>query len=185
MRSLIAVLACIALSPVAAAAQGPDRPIGIILKAGIITPGAFYFEEGPYDSYDLSLSPAVGVAVDYLVAPRLAVGAFTDVANLSAFDESALMIDVGVTLKAHLGEIPAANEPRRLHVSPMLSVGYASLGEIYVFERTQYLTLKLGTELRWGRTLFEISAFGAPSGGNADVTTSFGPVAHLRMGWAL
>ncbi len=186
MRIPLTILALLLFAvPAPVSAQVLDRPISVILKAGLITPGAFYLEEGPYDSYDLSLSAGVGVAVDYVVAPRMSVGLFTDLANLNAFDESAMMIDAGFTLKAHLGDPPAESEPRRLRISPMLSLGYASLGEIYVFERTQYLTIKAGTELRWGRSLFEVTAFGAPAGGNDAVTTSFGPVFQLRAGWVL
>src|SRR5207247_51476 len=61
------------------------------------------------------------------------------------------------------------------------------LGDIYYFTGTNYLTVRGGTELlihgggkhTW---LGEILVYGAPTGGNVDVTTSFGPVVLVRVG---
>jgi hypothetical protein len=158
-------------------AQAAPRSILFGVRAGVMTPGAFYVAEGLYDSYDLSMSPSVGLSLDYRVAPRLWAGVFSDFTTLNAADESAPLIEGGVTLKAEVG-----SEASVVRVRPLLAVGYGTLGAVDAMSSTQYLTLAAGAEILHGPLFLEISAYGAPSGGNAAVTTSFGPVARIRVG---
>lgn len=182
-------LALVVAFAIQARAQN-ERALQVSIRAGVITPGTFYLQGTRFDTrgkevningndydYSLNLSQNVGVAVDYRLIPRLHVGAFADVSNMNAFDEHALFVDGGATMKVDVGSMQSA-----LRVRPMLGVGFASLGPIYEFQNTHYLTLKLGTELIRGAYLAELSAYAAPSGGNAAVTTSFGPVAQIRFG---
>ena len=182
-------LVLVAAFAIAASAQS-DRALQVSIRAGVITPGAFYLQGTRVDTrgqevninqynydYSLNLSQNIGVALDYRLAPRFHVGAFADVSNMNAFDEHALFVDAGATMKVDVGSTQSA-----LRFRPMLGVGFASLGPIYMFQNTHYLTLKAGTELIHGAYLAEVSAYAAPSGGNAAVTTSFGPVAQIRFG---
>ena len=167
-----------------------ERSLQVSIRAGVITPGTFYLEGSRIDTrgkevninqygydYSLNLSQNVGVALDYRLAPRFHLGAFADVSNMNAFDEHALFVDAGATMKVDVGSMQSA-----LRFRPLLAAGFASLGPIYMFQNTHYLTLKAGTELIHGAYLAELSAYAAPSGGNAAVTTSFGPVAQIRFG---
>lgn len=177
IRSAVACLVTLTLAPALAATQVPDRSTVLGLRVGVITPGAFYLEEGPYESYDLSLSFSGGISVDYRVAPKLYVGVFTDVMSMNAFDETALYYEGGITIKALI-----ASPERAVSFRPMFAIGAGNLGAIYTFEDTQYLTLKLGSEILFRSFFIEALAYGAPTGGNADVTTYFGPVALVRFG---
>ena len=182
-------LALVVAFAIQARAQN-ERPLQVSIRAGVITPGTFYLQGSRTDTrgqevninqynydYSLNLSQNVGAALDYRLAPRFHVGAFADVSNMNAFDEHALFVDAGATMKVDVGSMKSA-----LRFRPMLAVGFASLGPIYMFQNTHYLTLKAGTELIRGAYLAELSAYAAPSGGNAAVTTSFGPVAQIRFG---
>ena len=167
-----------------------ERALQVSIRAGVITPGTFYLEGSRIDTrgqevninqygydYSLNLSQNVGVALDYRLVPRFHIGAFADVSNMNAFDEHALFVDAGATMKVDVGSMQSA-----LRFRPMIAAGFASLGPIYMFQNTHYLTLKAGAELIHGAYLAELSAYAAPSGGNAAVTTSFGPVAQIRFG---
>jgi hypothetical protein len=166
----------------AVAAQAPvARPTTFGVRGGIVMPGAFYWHEGPYASYDFSLSWSVGGFVDHMLAEKLSGGLYLDLNFVNAFDESAMMFDLGASLKARLGA-PRA----RIQWRPMIGIGYGNMGSIYLFEGTSYLTLKGGAEavfpLGTRQALVEGAIFGSPTGGNADVTTTFGPVFQMRFG---
>jgi len=179
--ALLSMLALAAAGARGAAQSGAARTSGGV-KAGIVVPGAFYWSEGPYASYDLGLSLNVGTFVDFKVGSRLWAGVYADLISMNAFSESALMFDGGITLKTQLGD-----GGKRVTWRPELGVGLGELGDIYYFTGTNYLTVRGGTELliHGGRKhtwLGEILVYGAPTGGNVDVTTSFGPVVLVRVG---
>ncbi len=164
------------------AAQGAERRTTLGVKAGLVTPGAFYWSEGPYASYDLSLTLNAGGFVDHMFTPRFSGGLYFDLMGMNAFSESALMFETGIMLKRQLGD-----GSKRVTWRPEIGVGFAQLGDIYAFTGTNYLTVRGGTELlihsggkrTW---LGEVLLYGAPTGGNVDVTTSFGPVVLVRVG---
>ena len=188
MNARIAVLSMLALAAASArgvaqaGSDGGARRMSGGIKAGMVAPGAFYWSEGPYASYDLSLSLNAGVFVDWKVGSRVSLGVYSDMIAMNAFSESALMFDGGLALKAQMGD-----GSKRVTWRPELGVGLGELGSIYYFTGTNYLTLRGGTEVllhsggkhTW---LGEILVYGAPTGGNVDVTTSFGPVALVRIG---
>jgi hypothetical protein len=178
-RLLIALLAA---SPAIATAQAPaDRPTTFGVKGGFVLPGAFYWHEGPYASYDLSLSWTAGGFVDHMLAEKLSGGLYVDLNFMNAFDESAVMFDLGATLKARIGR-----SADRISWRPLIGVGYGNMGSIYLFSATSYLTLRAGSEAVFAlgkhQALVEGLILGSPTGGNEDVTTTFGPVFLMRFG---
>ena len=163
-------------APAVAAAQEPAaRPTTFGVKGGFVLPGAFYWHEGPYASYDLSLSGTAGGFVDHMLAEKLSGGLYLDLNFMNAFDESAVMFDAGASLKAHVGRW-----------RPLVGVGYGNMSAIYLFDATSYLTLRAGTEAVFAlgkhQALVEGLIFGSPTGGNDEVTTTFGPVFLMRFG---
>lgn len=175
-RSTRLFIALLAVAPAVTAAQADAaRPTTFGVKGGFVFPGAFYWHEGPYASYDLSLSWTAGGFVDHMLAEKLSGGLYLDLNFMNAFDESAVMFDAGATLKAHVGRW-----------RPLIGVGYGNMGAIYLFEGTSYLTLRAGTEAVFAlgkrQALVEGLIFGSPTGGNAEVTTTFGPVFLMRFG---
>jgi len=181
MRGLSLLVLALAATVSVANAQAPAaRKVHLGATGGFITPGAFYWVEGPYESYDLSLSPSLSGFVDVQVAENVSVGGFVDLHMINAFDESGTMFDLGASLKAKL-----AGRTGGPSWGAVVEVGHGSMSGIYV-TGTGYLTLKGGAQLlipagsrQW---LVEALVFGGPMGGNADVTTTFGPVALLRFG---
>jgi len=181
MRAVSLLVFALAATAGFANAQAPARKVHFGVTGGFITPGAFYWVEGPYESYDLSLSPSLGGFVDAQLNESVAVGAFLDMHMINAFDESGMMLDLGASLKAKL-----AGQAGHSAWSAIVEVGHASMNSIYVFDGTSYLTIKGGAELRipagarqW---LVQALIWGGPMGGNSDVTTTFGPVGLLRFG---
>ena len=133
------------------------------------------------DLADDSLSWTAGGFVDHMLAEKLSGGLYLDLNFMNAFDESAVMFDAGATLKARIGE-----PKNRINWRPMIGVGYGNMGAIYAFSATSYLTLRAGAEAVFAlgkrQALVEGLIFGSPTGGNDDVTTTFGPVFLMRFG---
>jgi hypothetical protein len=170
--------------------QSPERALRLSVRAGVVTPGSFYLDGVRKDSrgqdvninqygysYSLNLSQSLGLALDYRVMPRLHIGTFADVTNMNAFDEHALLLEGGAAMKVDLNGPDAA-----LRFRPIIAIGYANLAPIYMFANTHYLTQKAGLEIIRGAYLVELSGYGSADGGNASVTTTFGPVAQVRIG---
>jgi hypothetical protein len=181
MRSL-ALITLFGVLATTASAQAPAaRKVHFGAMGGFITPGAFYWIGGPYESYELAISPSVSGFVDLQVAENVSVGAFLDLHMMNAFDESATMFDIGASLKAKL-----AGKAGGRSWGAVVEVGHGAMSGIYYFSGTNYLTIKGGAQLmvpagnrHW---VAEALIWGGPMGGNADVSTTFGPVGLLRFG---
>ena len=181
MRTLPIALFAFALVAAPAEPAQAQKPTTYGIKGGLVMPGTFYWHEGPYVSYNFNLSWSAGAFIDHMLAEKLSGGLYLDLNLVNAFDESAVMFDVGATLKARLAVGAGGIQWR-----PMIGIGYGNLGAIYLFDGTSYLTLKGGAEalipMGARQVLVEGLVFGAPNGGNEDVTTTFGPVFQLRFG---
>lgn len=180
MRALSLLMLIVAAAQ-PAAGQAAARKAHFGATGGLITPGAFYWVEGPYESYDLSLSPSLGGFVDMQLNESVAVGGFLNFHMINAFDESGTMIDLGASLKAKL-----AGRAGRPSWHAIIEVGHANLSSIYVFSGTSYLTIKGGAEVRIAagsrQWVAQALLWGGPMGGNSDVTTTFGPTGLMRFG---
>jgi hypothetical protein len=166
-------LATAAASP--AAAQSKTTSFGV--KGILLMPGEAYVEEA--DAYfDIDMSFGIGGLVDTKLGEKFWGGLFLDVLSVSAADESATMLEFGVAMKAALG-----GENGKPTWRPGIGLGYGSLGGAGGLESTTYLTIRGGVELvlpaGW---VAEAMVYGAPTGGNDDVTVSYGPMLQLRFG---
>lgn len=150
------------------------------VKAGLISSGTIYVDDGEFDS-DASYS--IGAFVDHRLAPKLFGGLGLDVHNISAFDEEKMLIDAELTLKALIGEGRG-----RVAFRPGIGLGYGSVGEISgVAASSQYFTVRGFAEILLpmsGRSawLGEIAVLAGPSGGNSDLDITFGPMVLVRAG---
>jgi hypothetical protein len=147
------------------------------VKATLMMPGQAYVEEVD-GFFDIDMSIGVGGFVDTRLGEKMLGGAYLDLLSAHAYDESALLVDAGIALKADLGG--AKGGPRW---RPGFGLGYGSLSDVGGIGATHYLTLRAGVEMllpsQW---LAEVSIHGAPTGGNQDVTVSYGPMVMLRFG---
>jgi hypothetical protein len=150
------------------------------VKAGIISPGAFYVSDREFDS-DMSYS--IGGFLDYQLGPKIFGGLSLNINGFGAYEETTTMFDLNANLKARI-----ANEKNSLIFRPGLEIGYANMGSLgSSYESSNYLLLKGIVEvlfpsegnLTW---LGEIGIVGAPDGGNDDHEMTFGPGFFLRGG---
>lgn len=161
----------------ASAQQPKARNTHFGLKGIIQMPGDAYVEEADA-FFDIDMGFGVGGLVDTRLGEKLLGGVFLDALNVSAYDESAMMVDVGAALKAVLGGGGTSPTWR-----PGIGVGYGMLGGVGALESTHYLTLRGTVEAvlpsGW---VAEAVLYGSPTGGNSDVTVSWGPLFQLRFG---
>lgn len=178
MRSVIAVLALAGVvlgTP--AIAQQNGRSTSYAVKGIILMPGEAYVEEA--DAYfDIDMSVGLGGAIDAKLGERFWGGVFVDLLNVSALDETSMMFDGGVALKAAFGG--AGGKPLW---RPGIGFGYGTLSSNAALDATHYLTLRAGVEaILSSGWLAEALVYAAPTGGNDDVTITYGPMLQLRVG---
>ena len=176
MRFILALALGLALiTP--AAAQQTGRSTNFAVKGILLMPGEAYVEEA--DAYfDIDMSFGVGGAIDTKLGERFWGGIYADLLNVSAYDDSALMLDGGVALKAAFGGINGKPQWR-----PGIGFGYGTRSSNAGLESTHYLTLRAGVEaIMASGWLAEALVYAAPTGGNDDVTVSYGPMLQLRVG---
>jgi len=173
---------CLALLAVAFAVASPahaqrTHSTHFGAKATLLMPGEAYVEEADA-FFDIDLSFGIGGFVDTQLGEKLLGGAYLDLLQAHAYDESAMLIDAGIALKGVLG-----GGSGRVVWRPGFGLGYGTLADVGGIGSTHYLTLRAGVEMllpsNW---LAEVSVHGAPSGGNRDVTVSYGPMVMLRLG---
>ncbi|MGH7607492.1 MAG: hypothetical protein ACREME_09145 [Gemmatimonadales bacterium] len=181
MRRIVSVLAFaglvgLALAP-AAGAQQDGRTTRYIVKGILLLPGEAYIEEADA-FFDIDMSFGVGGAVDTKLGEKFWGGVFLDLLNVSAYDESEMMFEAGVALKAALGGLNGKPLWR-----PGIGFGYGSLSGGAAIDATTYFTIRAGVEaVMPSGWLAEAMLYGAPTGGNDDVTVTYGPMLQLRFG---
>ena len=181
MRPLRLLVVGIVLSSLAASLVQAQVRIGI--KAGVVTPGAFYCPDctSGYESYDLNMSYGAGGFVDLKLGGTLALSPYVELTNLSLFDDqSSLLIEVGAGLKLSLGA-PGAG----VRFRPLIGIGFAKGGDYdipWVGDAPTFGTARGGLEVSFGRWFLEGVAWGAPFGGNDLTDATFGPVARISAG---
>jgi hypothetical protein len=178
------LLLALGLVAAPAAAQAPERRFTVGVKAGAVTPGAFYWHEGPYESYELRFSLSAGLFADMHLANNLSAGLYSDSHFINAFDGSSMLLDLGLAFKATV-----ASKAGKPVWRPLVALGFGHMGGIYLLDASSYFTMKGGVEVmipagarRW---LVEALVFGSPNGGNDGATMTFGPVFMARAGFVL
>lgn len=177
MRYRTCILALLALSLCVSAGLAQERTTRFGVKATVLLPGDLYVAE-PNRYFDFSTSFGAGAFVDTHLADKLLGGLYLDMLEANAFDDTGLMLDLGVTLKAALRARHSGITWR-----PGIGVGFADLASVGGLGSTRYLTLRGGLEVVLpGGWLVEGSVYGAPTGGNSDFTVSYGPMMMIRVG---
>lgn len=174
---LVLVALCLAAAAAApAAAQSKTTSFGV--KGILLMPGEAYIEEADV-FFDIDMSFGISGLVDTKLGEKFWGGLFLDVLSVSAADESGTMFELGVAMKAALGDGAAG----KLVWRPGIGIGYGNLSSIGVLESTTYLTIRGGVEAvlpsGW---VAEALIYGAPTGGNDDFTVTYGPMFQLRFG---
>lgn len=157
------------------------REKGTVLgvKAGLIGSGTLYVEDFAYET---EASFSLGGFVDYQLSPKLYGGLSLDMDQISAFDETKMIYNFGMTLKALV-----YGQSSKLTFRPGFGLAYGAVSAIGDLDNSSYFTvngfleLVIPTEgnLSW---LIEVAFYGAPSGGNAALDITFGPMIRLRGG---
>jgi hypothetical protein len=170
-------LALIAATLFGSTASAQERATRFAVKATILMPGEAYVAE--IDRFfDIDMSFGAGVTVESRLGEKLVGGLYLDLLQARAYDESAMMVDMGLALMAALG-----GGADKVTWRPGLAVGYGTLAAVGDISATHYLTLRGGLEaLHPAGWLVEASLFGAPSGGNDEATVTYGPMMMLRVG---
>lgn len=179
MRSRLLVVMIMSITGVALGQDLREKNTVIGVKGGLISSGTVFVEDFEFDT-DMSYS--LGGFLDYRLAPKLLGGVAVDVHNISAFDESETLFNVGLALKAII-----AGETSNLMFRPGLVIGYGSLGSTAETESSQYFTIGGNAELifmtqgsfSW---LGEVGIYAGPSGGNSEFDITFGPMFIIRGG---
>jgi hypothetical protein len=171
--SLALLAVCLSAAP--ATAQTKNTHLGV--KGTVLLPGEAYIAE--CDCYfDIDMSFGAGGMIDTKLGEKFTGGLFLDLLNVSAYDETGMMFDFGVALKALLG-----GEAGKPSWRPGIGFGYGTLSAVGSLATSKYLTLRAGVEMvlpsNW---LAEATVYAAPTGGNDDVTVTYGPLLMVRFG---
>lgn len=180
MRRIVAILALVFLAlsaPAGAQQNAPHRTTSFAVKAILLLPGEAYVAEA--DAYfDIDMSYGVGGSVDTQLGERLYGGLFADLLNVTAYEESEIMLDLGFTMKAAFGGANGAVLWR-----PGFGLGYGTLSGNESLDATHYLTIRAGVEATMATGwLIEANLYAAPTGGNGAVTVTYGPLLQVRFG---
>lgn len=148
-------------------------------NAGLYSPGEVWVEDY---STDGDMSFGLSGFMDYKLGPKISGGGMLSLNSFGADDESAMMIEIGFTLKAWIYK-----DDSNLLFRPGFGISYGMLGDIGPLESSKYLILHGGVELvllkennlNW---TFLLGISGAPTGGNDDNDITYGPGLLLRAG---
>ena len=184
MKKLTIILALIFVAGTAYGNGFRNKTTVFGIKGGLITSGTVYVE----DIFDFNTdgSYSLGGFLDYKLGPKFLGGLAVDIHNISAFDESETLLNLGVTLKAMI-----YSETSSVTFRPGISLGYGSVGGIEGagVESSQYFTVgglvevvySMPGGLSW---LGEVAIYAGPSGGNSDFSITYGPLFLIRGGIA-
>jgi hypothetical protein len=177
MRKFAAFLMAGLVFAAPAIAQQNGRTTNYAVKGILMMPGEAYVEE--VDAYfEIDMSLGVSGSIDAKLGERIWGGVYLDLVNISAYNESTLMFDSGVGIKAAFGGLDGKPLWR-----PGIGFGYGNLSSNSGLNATQYLTIRAGVEaIMPSGWLAEALIYAAPTGGNDDVTVTYGPMVQLRFG---
>lgn len=186
MRKLTIILVLIFVAGTAYGKGFKNKTTVFGLKGGLITSGTVYVGNGVDFDFETDGSYSFGGFLDYKLAPKFLGGLTVDIHNISAFDESKTMLNLGATLKAMI-----YSETSNVMFRPGISLGYGSLGAIEAVgvESSQYFNVGGFVEVVYSMPgglswLGEAAIYAGPSGGNSDYTITFGPMFLIRGGVA-
>ncbi len=158
-----------------------------VVKVGMIGSGTVDIEG---EKIDQETGINVGLAFDFPSGTFLHYGLSMEVMQMNwtaesesyQFDESELMLNIGLEFKGYL-PLPAGP----LVIRPGIGIGYGALRRLDRFNGTNYLTLRGFGELVYVRDrgpdfLFEGGLWYAPSGGDDETDIKIGPLIFLRAG---
>jgi len=180
--SAIMVSTCAWCVQMAKAEGMASKSTVIGVKGGLITGGEFWVEDYPYDM-ETDMSFSFGSFLDHKLGEKITGGLYLDAHNLAVYEESSLLLDMGITIKAMLG-----GRGSNLLFKPGIGFGYGMLGEIEgLADGSNYFMLRGGCDvvvstsssLSW---LGEVAIMGAAAGGNDDFDMGFGPMFLIRGG---
>jgi len=148
-------------------------------KAGLYSPGTAYLNDFEGDT---DMSYMIGGFLDYMLAEKISGGAVLELANVSAYDESSTLIQLGFSLKAWV-----YGEEETFIFRPGFGLAYGSLGGNDAIDGTSHLILNGYAEFLIPREnsmtwLVELGITGSVNGGNDDVDLTYGPGFTIRGG---
>jgi hypothetical protein len=187
MKQLAITLFALGITASAAAAEtvpAPPPPVpaertwSVGGKLGYLMSGDAYVDSGSFEGeVETGSGAAVVVSADAMVAPRLSVGGFA----FAATPDDVRILTFGGTIKARFHAAPA------IQIRPGAAVGYQTI-DIEGADSTKGFDLGAfvevahvvpGRRLEW---LLELGFITQPSGGNADIDLSFGPIFYVAGG---
>lgn len=154
------------------------------IKFGLINGGTAYING---QSYSTKVALTGGVYFDIVVTPWLYSGISINLHDVQIDQFRQKMLEISYSIKpAHYSKM------ERSAFKPAFEVGFADLGQFgpedYKFERTQYLTLKVGVEMvffsekNYAWTV-DVVLWGSPHCFNSDLDITFGPLLIGRLGF--
>lgn len=180
MRDVLAVLAVVGLGLApASAAQQAGKTTTFAVKGILLLPGEAYVEE--VDAFfDIDMGFGVAASVDTRLGERITGGLFLDLLSVSAYDETGSFLEIGAAIKAAFNSGPAQPTWR-----PGIGFGYGTLSAVGGIGPTNYFLVRGSFEVQLpSQWVAEAILWGAPSGGNEQVTVTYGPMVQLRVGRA-
>ena len=148
-------------------------------KAGIINRASFRLDGNSFETdAGWSLQTYWGIPVDshLIFAPHIELN------DIQALEERQWAIDIGLDLKYHI-----YNDKKSVSHKPGVGIGYGHLALMGFLERSDYLTIRVFWEMTFFTRkrhawLLDLTAYGAPVGGNDDYNVTYGPVVLVRLG---
>ncbi len=180
--AIVGGLVCAAAFPARADYYGAPPPTrGIVgLKAGFISGANFKAVK----AMKTRAGGSIGVFSDFPVTSRFYAGVSVDFHNVVLVRDQQMMIDLGLTLKRLF-----PLKGKKIILVPCVSVGYAYLSALNVFEATDYLNVKLFFETHFPMSrkrswVGDVGISYMPSGGNDTYSIQIGPTFFARWGLA-
>ncbi len=150
------------------------------VKAGYLFDGEVYLAEFDH-AFDTDPGFMLTATADALLSERLCGGAYALVAFSGAYDESATIYDLGLSLKARF---PAGIT--EIRVGPVLAYQVVSV-ESGSFDDSTGLNVGAVFDLLYPVSdtldgIFELGFISQPAGGNDDTDATFAPIIYLAAG---
>lgn len=157
--------------------ESKEYDIGI--SAGFWLPGTIWFEDVKYDKKNGLL---LKFFADMYVAPKFAVGGYTNFSSFAIESADAYMYELGFALK------PRFFISDNMAIKPGFNLGYRYMDWDYAGDSySNGLALNLSVELHIAMTggrafLIDAGALSQPTGGNDYINVDFWPILYLCAG---